>query len=259
MIIFLNGPDDYRREKKKREIVEEFRKKRGDGGLDVFDFAEDGADGRFREFLRSQPLFTATKLAVLENIFEIEAKKAAALLKPIHGDASVQVLISEKGKPVKALAFLAEKPSISQKFETLAVAELAKFAILEAERGGFSLAPAAAQFLAAVYEGNTWALAMEIAKLSSFKKSVTRADLDSFGLETAPNYWALVNGVRSYDMKTRMFALEKLLAMNDPAAKIFNILGSLWVEKIPHMAEYDLAVKSGKIDYEEALLDLTTS
>jgi hypothetical protein len=50
-----------------------------------------------------------------------------------------------------------------------------------------------------------------------------------------------------------------MLAANDPPAKIFNILASQWQEKTPHMAEYDLAVKSGKVDYEDALVDLLIS
>jgi hypothetical protein len=36
-------------------------------------------------------------------------------------------LIAEKDKPVKALAFLLEKPTISQRFETLAGAEWVAF------------------------------------------------------------------------------------------------------------------------------------
>ena len=55
------------------------------------------------------------------------------------------------------------------------------------------------------------------------------------------------------------WALETMLALSDPPAKIFNILASQWAEKTPHMAEYDLAVKSGKVDYEEALVDLLIS
>jgi len=45
----------------------------------------------------------------------------------------------------------------------------------------------------------------------------------------------------------------------DPAAKIFNILAAQAGEKIPRMADYDIAVKSGKLDYEEVLLDLAIS
>jgi hypothetical protein len=88
---------------------------------------------------------------------------------------------------------------------------------------------------------------------------IDKKDLDTFDLEVAPNYWGLLNGLKSFDVKNRLYSFEKMLSTNDPPAKIFNILASQWAEKIPHMAEYDLAVKSGKVDYEEALVDLLIS
>ena len=42
----------------------------------------------------------------------------------------------------------------------------------------------------------------------------------------------------------------------DPPPKIFNILASQWREKTHEMAEYDFAVKSGKLEYDDALLAL---
>jgi hypothetical protein len=88
---------------------------------------------------------------------------------------------------------------------------------------------------------------------------IDKKDLDVFDFEVAPNYWGLINGLKSFDIKNRLYAFETMLAGNDPPAKIFNILASQWQEKIPHMAEYDLAIKSGKVDYEEALVDLLIS
>ena len=82
---------------------------------------------------------------------------------------NITILIAEKDKPVKALAFLLEKPTISQKFETLAGAEWVAFIQAEAKKNGVALAPAAAQFLGSVYGGNTWGLVTEIEKLAGFK------------------------------------------------------------------------------------------
>ena len=63
-------------------------------------------------------------------------------------------------------------------------------------------------------------------------------------------------GARSPDIRNRFLALETLLAIGDPPAKIFNILASQWREKTHEMAEYDFAVKSGKLEYDDALLAL---
>jgi DNA polymerase III delta subunit len=261
MIIFLCGPDDYRRSEKKRSIIAEFSKKRSEIGLGVFDLEEKTALENLGEFLKTQSIFETAKLAVLENAFELDAPKLAKLLKPFIEIKNITILIAEKDKPVKALAFLLEKPTISQRFETLAGAEWVAFIQAEAKKNNVRLAPPAAQFLGTVYGGNTWGLITEIEKLAGFKNSavIEKKDLDVFDLEVAPNYWGLINGLKNYDIKNRLYAFETMLAANDPPAKIFNILASQWQEKTPHMAEYDLAVKSGKVDYEEALVDLLIS
>jgi DNA polymerase III delta subunit len=264
MIIFLYGRDDYRRSEKKRALIAEFTKKRSEIGLGVFDLEEKTALESLGEFLHTQSIFETAKLAVLENAFELEAPKLAKLLKPFVEEKNITILIAERDKPVKALAFMLEKLAISQKFEALAGAELVAWIAGEAKKNGFALAPAAAQFLGSVYGGDTWGLVTELQKLAGLAaaaggKPIDRKDLDAFDLEVAPNYWELMNGLKSFDMKNRLYAFETMLAGNDPPAKIFNILASQWQEKTPHMAEYDLAVKSGKVDYEEALVDLLIS
>jgi DNA polymerase III delta subunit len=268
MIIFLYGPDDYRRAEKKRSIITEFTKKRSGLGIGTFDLEGKDPLEPLWDFLRTQSIFESAKLAVLENAFELEAPKLAKLLKPFIEEKNITILIAEKDKPVKALAFLLEKPTISQKFEQLEGVEWQNFIQAEAKKQGVKLTAAAAQFLGTVYAGNTWALMTEIAKLNGYAPGGTKGvaggmidkkDLDVFDLEVAPNYWGLLNGLKSYDIKNRLYAFETMLAANDPAAKIFNILASQWAEKIPHMAEYDLAIKSGKVDYEEALVDLLIS
>jgi DNA polymerase III delta subunit len=272
MIIFLYGPDDYRRSEKKRSIIAEFAKKRSEIGLGVFDLEEKTALEDLGEFLKTQSIFETAKLAVLENAFELDAPKLAKLLKPFIEERNITILIAEREKPVKALAFLLGKPVLAQKFEQLAGAEWTAFVQAEAKKNDVKLTPAAAQFLGAIHDGNTWGLVTELQKLGGFARpdergasgvrgagTIDKKDLDIFDFEVAPNYWGLINGLKNYEMKNRLYAFETMLAANDPPAKIFNILASQWQEKTPHMAEYDLAVKSGKVDYEEALVDLLIS
>lgn len=262
MFVFLYGPDDYRRIQKKNGIIAEFEKKHSGLTLGTFDFAIEGTADAFSAFARSESIFGAAKLAVVENAFEVEPAKLAKLLKPLAADKSTTILIAEKEKPVKALAFLMEKPSLGQKFENLEGAEWTAFIKAEASGLGLALADDAAQFLATVYQGNVWALITELQKLAALKAAlapgsvIRKKDLDALDLEVAPNYWGLLNGMKSFDARIRLYALEKLFAINDPPPKIFNILAAQAGEKIPLMAEYDLAVKSGKLDYEEVLLDL---
>jgi DNA polymerase III delta subunit len=276
MLIFLYGPDDYRRIQKKRELIAEFAKKRSELGLRTFDLAAPGGGWRddFEEFSRSQSLFEPARLAVFENAFELEAPVLAKLLEPFSKAGAksatpLTILLSERDKPVKALAFLLEKPTISQKFENLEGAEWTGFIATEAKRQGITLTPQATQFLADVYQGNSWALATELQKLNSYKKIIDKKDLDAFDLAVAPNYWMLMNGLKSPDARTRLITLERLLATGDAPAKIFNILAASSPasdgatasasEKTARAAEFDFQIKSGKLDYEEALVDLAIS
>lgn len=259
MIIFLYGPDDYRRLGRKSEIIAAFRKKHSELGLGFFDGEADGTLNTFAEFAKSGALFESAKLAIFDNAFEIEPPALAKALAPVIAAKETTVLISEKDKPVKSLAFLLKNPVLSERFENMEGAEWLGFIKAEAKKLRFELADDAARFLATVYQGNSWALVTELQKLSGFKPAIQKSDLDKLDLEAAPNYWALVNGIRSLDARTRLFALEKLFSVNDPPPKIFNILAAQAGEKTPRMAEYDFAVKSGKLEYEEAILDLVLS
>jgi len=260
MIIFLYGPDDWRRVQKKNGIIAEFEKKYSNVSVGVFDLEVDGAHDRLTEFVRGQSIFEPAKLAVLENAFELDAKALVKLIEPTLAAKDTTILLCEREKPVKALAFLLEKPALTQKFETLEGPELVAFIMSEGKKLGLTLSPSAAQFLGLVYAGNSWALIMELQKLSALvpsgARTVEKKDLDALDLEAAPNYWALLNGMKSADGRTRLLALEKLFGQGDAPAKLFNILAAQAGEKTPRMAAYDLAVKSGKLDYEEALVDM---
>ena len=149
-----------------------------------------------------------------------------------------------------------KKPVLFQEFKNLTGEFLEHFAVLEAKKNGISLDPAAARYLAAVFAGDSWGLATEIQKLAALAPKITKRDLDAFDFEIAPAYWPMIMGVRSFDMRNRLPSLETLFASGDPPPKIFNILASQWREKTHEMAEYDFAVKSGKLEYDDVLLAL---
>jgi len=255
MLLFLYGPDDYRRFQKKQDLAAEFKKKHSDLGIGSFDFENKDAIESFQNFVRNQSIFETAKLALVENAFEMEAKQLAKLLRPFLQEKSINVLLSERDKPVKTLSFLIEKPAFFQKFENLEGATWEQFVVMAAQKHNVALDADAVKFLATVYEGNTWGLVTELQKLSALKSTINKKDLEQLNLEAAPNYWALLNGVKNADVRTRLYAFEKLLALNDPPAKLFNMLASQWQQKLRRFAEFDFLVKSGKLEYEEVLLE----
>ena len=259
MIIFLYGPDDYRRLQKKQEHIAEFVKKRTAQGVAVFDCMTDAAHDTLASFLENRQLFASAKLAILENAFEGDAASLAELGKliaPYAEDPAVHVLLSEADKPVKALAFLLKKPVYAQEFKRQTGATFENFILAEAKRNDLVLDAAVVRHLAAVFAGDSWSLATELQKLAAFGLKITRRDLDAFDLTVTPAYWPMITGLHHADLRNRLTALEMLFSSGDPPAKIFNILSSQWREKVHEMAEADFAVKSGKLEYDDALLSL---
>lgn len=273
MIIFLYGPDDYRREAKKREIVAEFQKKRSDLGIGRFDLVSEDGFKSLQEFLMSQSLFQPKKMAILDNGFELEAKVLKKILLEVLENKNITVLMSEKDKPVKALDFLLKEPVVNQKFENLEGKEWENFILKEAKRVEVKITAGALRFLAGVYQNNSWGLVTEFQKVkylgnpAAFRQDLRQAssgshveidvrDLEDLGVEQVPNFFSLILGFKNRNLSDRLWALEKIFSMNEPAAKIFNILAYQLPDKLQDMARYDLMVKSGKLEYEEALLNL---
>lgn len=257
MIIFLYGADDYQREQKKKHYIKEFERKYSGLSIGYFDLAEEGILEDLRVFLRGQSLFQEKKLAVAENLYLADEKMLAEALRPIVAKKATIFLSSESKKPPKALAFLLDESSKAEEFENLEGQAWEVFIKKSTDNFKVQLEPEAFRLLAEIYKNNTWGLVTELQKLSNLgKKTISKKGLEAFGLETLPNYWAMMSGLRGARLDGRLWALEKLLSRNEPPPKIFNILASLWSERIPQMAEYDFRVKSGKLEYEEVLLDL---
>src|SRR3989344_1463956 len=256
MIIFLYGPDDYRREEKRSSIQEEFLKKYSSLSLGRFDVSSEDGFKEFKNFVRNKSLFEAKKIVVLESALEIDApNELIKLIASFLGDKNTTIILSEKGKPTKAFSSLLEKPALAQEFRHLEGKDWEQFISGIAKKNEVVLDDSARLFLARVYAGNSWGLATEVQKLSSLgKKTIAKADLEGTMLEAAPDFWSVMNGLKSHEIGRRLFVLEKLFAAHEPAAKIFNILSSVWKERAREFADYDLKIKSGKLDYEEVLV-----
>lgn len=259
MIIFLYGPDSYRRDAKRRFYVSEFEKKYSAHGIERVDL--EAADGlRILDLAaRSRSLFEPAKLILAENLFEVTPRKLVSALSPFSRDKQLNILLTADKKPVKAFSYLLEAPVTSVEFEYLEGAAWKKFVQGEVAANKVDLDPAAFALLARTYEKDSWGLATELQKLSGFKNKLSAADLAALGLEVAPEFFPAVQMLRSADIAGRFAALARLLRDNEPAAKIFNIISALWTQKTPQFAAYDRAVKMGKMDYEEALTDLLVS
>lgn len=265
MIIFLYGPDSYRRQEKLKEIISDYKKKHSGLSIQHFDLADGSAPALFRDFLKSNSLFDSFKLGVISGGEDLDGPDEKdfrkSLKENIASKESVLVVIFNK-KPLKDYKFLLDAPVISQEFENLTGQKFALFIQKEADRRGLKIDRAGLDLLVQAFAGNSWGAVTELDKFSALDSGKITAetvkshinafsDIDIF---STLNY---LRSSRSAAERLRIF--EELLARNSDPAMIFNIIAVSPYEKKEWkelMADYDASVKSGKLEYEDVVLDM---
>lgn len=258
MIVFLYGLDAYRRLQKKQTIVGEFLKKHSALGLKYFDCTKEEIIPALREFGASESLFDSQRLAVLESAWEIPAESLKEWLKTIVEKKGVTVLLSEAEIP-KEFKFLEKSPIVSEEFEEIKGESWEEFGKKEIKKRGVELSSQALALLLKAYEGDGWRLATELDRLAAIGKKLEVKDLAELGVEIQPEFFSLMKNFSYGDRRARLAALEEMFLSREPAQKIFYILSGFMTGHVKRFAEYDLAIKNGKLEYEEALTDLALS
>ncbi|OGZ00053.1 MAG: hypothetical protein A3E09_01280 [Candidatus Liptonbacteria bacterium RIFCSPHIGHO2_12_FULL_60_13] len=256
MIIVLYGTDAYRRVGRAGWWMEEYRKKHGLSPALRLDMADEAALPALREFFAGVSLFDPFKLAVLRNTFgSPDAPALAKFLKDQAEQSENVIIVSEEKKPSAAFAFLL-KAQRCEVFDAPTGPELQAFVKQEAARRGIGLEPAALCAIVHASGGNTWWIATELDRAALLGvPTIVLRDLPELDLEAA-DVEGLLYELSSFSRSARLAALEKLFRRRHDPAMIFNRLAYRDAKKLPVFADYDVLVKSGKLDYEEALLAL---
>ncbi len=250
MLIYLYGADSYRRAQKLKEIIAAYEKKHSGLTKDVFYLDEKEAFERLTLFLETQSLFGSAKLVVIYSADE--APGSAKLLKTFLEEKTTTIIVISDKKLPKEFAYLLKKPAITQEFEPLETSALYAFIKKEAEERGATLTSDTLRYLSELFGADTWGIVTELEKLALGGRVST--------VLHPPAFFPLVQQIkRRGDMRSCLLALGHLLETEDPAA-IFNVTASIADPELKiKMADYDIAIKSGKLEYEEALLDLAIS
>lgn len=254
MIVFLYGSDSYRRDRKMRLLVAEYRKKHSGLSVDFFDVSEGALWDDVRGAVKNRSLFDVKKLVVF-NVRggEIFVKEEIKWLKALAADTEETLFIAADAAPLKSFAFLLTAPVHAQEFTELSGAELKVFVETEAKRRGLAMLPTALARLAAEYRGDVWGLMTEMDRLAL---SSVR---DFISEKTTPDDFISAIKTIAYGSAGSLATLERMIAHEDPA-KIFNVLASFTAgEKKRRMADYDAAIKFGLQDYESALTDFVVA
>lgn len=266
MIIFLYGSDDYRRTEQARFYISGYRGKYGTAPAMHFDMAERDALLRLTDYCASASMFDAHKLAVLHDVARTaEPAPLAKFLKSCLESKEIVILISAERKASSPFTFL-NALKRAEHFALPEGAALSAFIGDEAGRRGIALEPAAVLLLEAASSGDTWWIATELDRAALLGPPAGRAGKKTLGVADFPHLDLDQKGVEgllyefcSFSRAARLAALEKLFRGRHDAGMVFNRLAYRDARKVPVFADYDVLVKSGKLDYEEALLALAVA
>jgi len=261
MIIFLYGEDNWRKIQRKKEIIKNFKEKNPDIIFNIIniDLEEKSIDS-FLEIIQGQSIFENKKFIILSGLFSNENKNNKKLKEEIKialKNNNLHILIEEKEKPPANFSFLLKEPVIWEEFKELKGKKWQNFVLDEIKKRNLNLTSSALNLISKIYEGNSFAFIMELEKIALLnKKTIDLKDLNNVDIEIKPDFNFIFKDLASSNLKQRLNAFENLISLKEDSAKIFNILAYFWREKTQFFAVYDRAIKSGKLDYEEALLDI---
>ena len=258
MIFAFVGKDDYRRKAALSAALAELSRGAGVFLYKTFDFENEGGFASVADFLSSPGLFSAQKAALLENIFsdDVTAKELKTLVRLSAEARDTAVFISEALLP-KNIRELIGKSGELRSFDEQKGSGFKKYVTEEARARGLALSEDAASYLAESFDGNSWAAVTEIEKIRLLgKKEISAQILRALGVKKRGVFFELLSGWGKKSAGERVLNLEVLFADREDPAKIFNILAYTDPAGIARFADLDVAVKSGALDYEEALLSL---
>ncbi len=254
MIIYLWGKDSYRRSEKAKEIIEEYKKKHSAFSMQSFDFQEDGAWESFKGAVNAVSLFDNFKFLIAKNLMPIGAeieKEAKEVLEKIHSVKETILLVVADDEPNKKFSFILDKPSMVQEFEELVGSQFESFIKIESAKANLRLTPNILRELGATYQGNNWAVVSAIKSLSTNPQAVI-GEKPRVSANIFPEAMA---ALKASSFKVSLPIIERLLIRED-AAYVFNMLASISsINDKKVFADYDVAIKSGKLDYETAITD----
>ena len=250
MLLHLYGPDSYRRGRAVREIVAKYQQKYPNGLVGYFCVDEDGAIEALANFVSSPGLFSKATLTVVLQPQE-GGRELITLLKVLLAAPNATVLVVAEKKLPRDFAVL-YGPTVGpahKEFDLLAGTELLQYIKAESKRQGFVLTDSHIAAIGAIADGNLWTAMNEAARVAFGGVLPTPvANCDFFA--------SVRTFATSSEPRARLRALAFLLEQDDPA-KVFNVAASFMRGRDGVlMADYDIAIKRGQLEYEDALCDL---
>ena len=264
MIIFLYGKDSYRRNRKLKELSDAYREKHAPIDMAVFDLEDNPDDWqKAGDFLNQPSMFVDSKLAVVKGAQAVSSKEWIDILKAQIEAEKVFVIISEENPPKKEFKFLTKENVTSQKFDELEDAALAGFLKKEANLRDLLFAEDAWRFFLSYIADSKERSALAVNELEKICLSGLSGEISLARLRTVVRFerkeevFRIASAIlREREVGRRLGALERTFLQREAPSYVFNSLGFQASGKSAlELADYDVSIKSGGLEYEEALTD----
>lgn len=265
MLFCLYGPDSYRRKEKLEHLIQPYKKKYKNADILEIDMKED-EDGwkKVRDFLTQPSIFVDSKVAIVKYATAIEEPEWINTLRSQLKTEKVFTFLSEEEKPTKKFDFLFSSAVKKMEFQELGGKQLENFIKKKSEQQCLSFEENALRlftsFITSFENNRSWHIIHELEKLSLLElpMPIQKNNLSEYiKIHTHEELFSLAQGiVYEKNISTRLSSLEKAFLQNEAGAHLFNLVSALVRgSEMLLFADYDVLVKSGKMGYEEALLE----
>ncbi len=177
MVIFLHGPDSYRKHHRIKALRQAFRDKFDQAGFSLAKLtASDFTIDDFRKHTKSAGLFSTKRLLVLYDLWELSKEDRDLLLKELDQVDEDTILVIEGDKPPRKDNQLFKRLLKSQtveEYSELSGSQLASFIREHAKEHGATIEPAAVRHLASSIGNDLWRLSSEVKKLAHQQPEIT--------------------------------------------------------------------------------------
>lgn len=250
MVYFFYGADAYRLRQKLNTVIAQYRVKHQSGlNFGRFDFNEEGAFEKLKNFIEAHSMFAEKKLAVAENLFEASAAAKGKFLTFIERSdilkteerfivAAQEIELNEDKKKKDKYALkddatrqlfkkLVSRPIANEEFDFLAGAKLENWIKTEVSQSGGEISLAAVRKLAAFVGPDLWQMKNEVDKLISYKvdKPIMEDDIDllvNFRIER--DIFGAIDALASRQKAAAFRLLHQNLAQGDSVIALLSML-----------------------------------
>lgn len=231
MFIILYGPEVFLAERKLKEIIDSYRKSQK-SGLSFYSFDAEALDlDDFKNAAQTESMFAEKKLIILKNLF-LENEKLAKKIMDFSNDYGIQdmketvIVFLEKGNPKsKNFDDLLEKPNLFQEFKKLEGVKLTAWAKAEFEKAGAKIEPPALMYLISAAGSDLYRLKNEIDKLTAYKKSITKKDVEELVVsDFHSDIFAVIDAIAKKDKKSSLKILNDHLEQGESEQYLLSMI-----------------------------------